>query len=1060
MFNKIISFSLSNKTLILVLAALLIGYGGYKTINLPIDVLPDLNRPRVTVMTECPGMAPEEIAVQITRPIETALNGAAGVEAIRSQSSAGLSVVVVDFDWNVEPYRARQIVSECLSSTGDALPEGVLPRMTPLSSVMGQILMLCIWDESDQMSPIDLRTTADWVIRPRLMGIEGVAEVYPTGGERKQYQIRVRTDDLLSYNVTLDQVVSAIEQSNSNVTGGYLVNQGPNQYLVRAVGRIEKIEDLQQIVVDGSRQPALLLEQVADVVEAGAVKVGDASAHIHGEQRPCVVLNIGKQPAKDTRALTAQIHKEMQKIQSMLNRQYPGLTIETLYEQQTFIDLAVSNCIEALWIGAALVVATLVLFLMNLRTTLITIIAMPLSIIAACLVFSWFGLSVNTMTLGGLAVAIGELVDDGIVDVENVFRRLKLFYVNRTESTPADNKTLLNIVFNASAEIRNSIVHGTMIVVLVFLPLFFLVGIEGKLFSPLGMAYIVSILSSLMVSVTVTPVLCYILLPGAARRQAVQGDVDGRKSVGIVLRFVQWIAEGLIRFSMTFPKTIMVLSCALILWAGWAFFNMDRDFIPPFNEGALQVNMDLMPGSSLETTSAMADKLSAQLLKIPGVKSVVCRVGRSEMDEHAVPVNTSEMIVSLDPNSGRKLNEIIDDTVKLIDPKSIPGTVAFYDQPLQHLINHLRSGTRSKIAIKVRGDSPSVIRQRAKRIQELLKDIPDVGSLRADPIQVDIPQVRITLKRDQLAQYGLRPGDVNEIIYTAMNGRVATEIIEGQRSFEVLIRLADKYRENLQELSQMPIGTPGGGRIPLESVAQIDTQSSGPSQIDHEKGRPQIMIQSNPRKRGAVDVKEDIEAALAPYMKELTEDNVEIELAGLFESEQAASRQIMLLTCLSLVGVFMVLYSMFKSVNLSLQIMSILPLALVGGVAAMLITGQARTVPNLVGMISLCGIASRNGILLIDHYLHLVRYEGDTFCKDMIVRAGRQRVAPMLMTALTSAIGLLPLTFAANEPGREILYPIATVVVGGLLTSTLMEFLVRPALFWEFYAKKRQGSRE
>lgn len=1102
MFNKIIHFSLSNKALILVLAALLIGFGGYETIHLPIDVLPDLNRPRVTVMTECPGLAPEEVEIQVTRQVEIALNGSTGVSAIRSNSSAGLSIVVVDFDWEVEPYRARQVISERLAVAAEALPDGFVPRMTPLSSVMGQILMLCIWDESGKISPLELRTISDWVIRQRLQGIEGVSEVFPVGGERKQYQVRVRTDDLLRYGVTLNDVSDALERSNSNVTGGYLTSQGPNQYLVRSVGRIQNISDLKNLVVDGTRQPPLVLNQLADIVEAGAVKVGDAAAHIKTADNakdtksyPCVVLTIGKQPSKDTRVLTDEVHAEIARIQTVLKDAYPGLKIETLYQQETFINLAVSNCIEALWTGAILVVAVLALFLMNLRTTLITVIAMPLAIISTCLIFAWFGLSVNTMTLGGLAVAIGELVDDAIVDVENIFRRLKLYFSgetflgeNNSQYTEKDNP-IFNVVFNASAEIRNSIVHGTMIVVLVFLPLFYLTGIEGKLFSPLGVAYVVSILSSLAVSLTVTPVMCYLLLPSVARKEVeknrkrfdaeqerkqdeqteqgeqgeqapTQTDAAAPRYVqppeGVVLRAVQYLAEKAIRFSLEFPKFIIISGVAVSLAAGVVFFNMDRDFMPPFNEGALQVNMDLMPGASLETTSEMADKLSAQLLQIPGVESVVRKAGRSEMDEHAVPVNTSEMVVSLAPDSGRTLDEIIDDVARLIDPNNIPGTVAFYDQPLQHLINHLRSGTRSKIAVKVRGDNPMVIRQRAKRIQELLKDIPDIGSLRADPIQVDIPQVRITLKREELTQYGLRPEEVNRIIETAMNGRISTEILEGQRSFEVLVRLSDKYRENLSQLAQMPIELPSGGMTPLESIAHIDAQSSGPSQIDHEKGRPQIIIQSNPRKRGAVDVKEDIEAALAPHWEELTQGNVEIELAGLFESEQAASRQIALLTCLSLVGVFMVLFSMFKSANLSLQIMAILPLALVGAVAAMILTGQSRTVPNLVGMISLCGVASRNGILLIDHYLHLVKFEGELFSKEMIIRAGRDRVAPVLMTALTSAIGLIPLTLSPNQPGREILYPIATVVVGGMITSTLMEFFVRPALFWTFYAKNRQ----
>ena len=1002
-------------------------------------------------MTECPGMAPEEVESFVTRPLEIDLNGATGVTAIRSNSQVGLSITIVEFDWGMDPYRCRQIVSERLSVATNDLPEGITPEMTPLSSVMGQIVMLAMWDETGKASPMELRTLADWVLRIRLLGIEGVSEVFTIGGDRKQYQVRVRTDDLLRFGTTLDRITEAIGQSNSNVTGGYLINQGPNQLLVRSLGRIQTQEDLTNLVVEPDRDPPLLLSQVADISEQGAIPVGSAAAHIkkananptadsHTQSssvsRDCVVLTIEKQPSKDTRVLTDQIESEIAKIRKVLHEKYPGIQIESLYEQKTFINLAIANCIEALWLGAVLVVVVLALFLMNLRTTLITVAAMPLAIVTTCLVFAWFGLSVNTMTLGGLAVAIGELVDDAIVDVENIFRRLKLnFKLERPAPT-------FDVVFNASTEIRNSIVHGTMIVILVFFPLFFLSGIEGRLFAPLGVAYVVSILSSLAVSLTVTPALSYILLPSSAKRHV---DRDA-----FVLRFVQYLAEKAIRFSLACPILVLVLSIAVAIAAAGVFLNMKRDFMPPFNEGALQVNMDLMPGTSLKTTSEMADKLSARLLAVDGIESVVRKTGRSEMDEHAIPVNTSEMVCSLDPKTKRTLNEILDDVQKLISPESIPGTVAFYDQPLQHLINHLRSGTKAKIAIKVRGDDHSVLRQRAKRIQEILKPIPDIGSLRADPIQVDIPQVRITLKRDELARYGLRPDKVNRIVETAMNGTVATEVLEGERTFEVLVQLSDKYRENLEELLQLPIDLENGAMVPLQSVANIDARSFGPSQIDREKNRPQIVIQSNPRHRGAVDVKDDIVAALAPYMEELTANNVEVELAGLFESEQAASQRIAFLTILSMIGVFLVLYSMFKSVNLSLQILAILPLALVGAVAAMAITGQGRSVPILVGMISLCGVASRNGILLIDHYRHLIWNEGETFSREMIVRAGRDRVAPVLMTALTSAIGLIPLTLAANEPGREILYPIATVVVGGMITSTLMEFFVRPALFWTF----------
>lgn len=1047
MFNKIIKFSLKNRLLVLTAALLLILGGGYEASILPVDVLPDLNRPRVTVITECPGLAPEEVETLVTVPVEVALNGSTGVTAIRSNSSVGLSVVITEFGWNVDAYKSRQIVAERLQTALENMPEGITPRMTPMSSVMGQILMLTVWDQENKANSMELRSIADWVIRRRLLATQGVSEVYVIGGDRKQFQVRVRTDDLVKYDVTLTEIEDALRASNSNVTGGYLTTQGPDQYLVRSLGRIRNVEDILSLVVKPEADPPILLAQVADVEGddthpvTSTIKTGDSSAHVKRPDGstyggPAVVLTVEKQPDTDTRTLTDSIQREMASLEKTLHSQYPGLRIQSLYQQKTFIDLAISNVIEALWLGAVLVVVLLALFLMNLRTTLITVLAIPLAIITTCLVFAWWGLSVNTMTLGGLAVAIGELVDDAIVDVENIFRRLRENYTLPEEK----RRSVMSVVFYASVEIRNSVVYGTVIVVLVFMPLFWLSGMEGRLFAPLGIAYVTSILSSLAVSITVTPVLSQLLLPGVAHKQ--------REHEGIILRLVKYLAEGSVRLSLRFPRLILTGGVILILVTGWAFFQLDRDFIPPFNEGAIQVNMDLMPGKSLETSRQVANNLAQQILQIHGVQAVICKTGRAESDEHAVPVNTSELVCSLDRNINRPLKEIIEELSDLISPENIPGTVAFYDQPLQHLINHLRSGTRAKIAIKIRGDDSSVLRSRATRVTELLQGIQGMGNLRTDPIQIDIRQVQIRLDRDQLAQYGLRPEEVNRTVEIAMNGSTVTTVLDAHRYYDVLVRLSDRYRENLEELAQLPIRLPDGGTIPLSAAAEIDINSYGPAQIDHEAGRPQLIIQANPKNRGAVEIKEEIESRLAPYMSELTADNVEVELAGVFQSEQDASMIIMALTSLAMFGVFLVLFSMFRSANLALQIMAILPFALVGGVVAMILTGQSRTIPNLVGMISLCGIASRNGILLMDHYFHLVRYEGEKFTPEMLIRAGRDRVAPVLMTALTSAIGLIPLTLAAHEPGREILYPVATVVVGGLLTSTLMEFFIRPALFW------------
>ncbi len=1047
MLNTIIRFSLRNPLLVLVVSLLLIGYGVYQTAHLPIDVLPDLNRPRVVVIAECPGMAPEEVETLVTFPIETYLNGATGITSIRSSSTAGLALLTVEFDWNMDGFLCRQIVDERLQLSAEQLPPGVVARMTPMASMMGQIMYLTVWDEnpdeSKRLSPMELRTLSDWVIRKQLLGSGGISEVLVIGGDVKQYQVQVRADDLRRYDISIREIEEAIAKSNRNVTGGFLTGQGPEQLLVRSLGRInDPLPELGQIVVKGTVEPPILLHQVADVKIAPAVKVGDSSTYIKnadGTTRggPAIVLTIEKQVGEDTRRLSENILAQVDNLLKSLKDDYPGLRIEPLYQQQTFINLAIQNVEEALWVGAFLVLIVLVLFLMNVRTTLITITAMPVSIIVTCVIFAWFGLSINTMTLGGLAVAIGELVDDAIVDVENIFRRLRENYALEHP------QSVMHVVFKASSEIRNSIFFGTLVTVLVFFPVFFLPGMEGKLFAPLGISYVVSLLASLVVSLTITPILSMFLLPKIAEAH--------REKEGWILRGVKELATLAIRVSLQFPKTILAGSVVLVLVAAAVFLTLERDFMPPFNEGAPQVNVSLPPGRSLKTASEYADSVARELLKIEGVQSVVRKTGRAELDEHAVPVNMSEMLCTLDLKSHRSVEDIFNDIEKVIDPiESVPGVIAFYDQPLQHLIAHLRSGTRAQIAIKIRGDDPLLLRKRAIELQQLVQDIPGVGTPRIDPVQTDIPQLRIVLDRNEIAKYGLTEEDVNGMIETAMYGSVPTQILEGKRSFDVLVRLSDQYREDIDSLGRLPIRLPSGGVIPLSAVASIDSRAHGPSKIDHEAGRPQITLQMNPRGRGAVDVKNDLDRRIEPRYAELTAGDVHLEMTGLFQSEQESTRRLVLLSFISLVGIFLVLYRMFGSVNIVLQIMTALPLALVGAVAAIVITGQDRSIPNLVGMISLCGISTRNGILLIDHYFHLMKYEGETFSKEMLIKAGRNRVAPVLMTALTSSIGLIPLTLSPDTPGREILYPIATVVVGGLFTSTLMEFFVRPALFWTF----------
>lgn len=1058
MLNAIIRFALRQQLLVIAFAVFLLGYGTWQALHTTIDVFPDLNRPRVVIMTEAPGLAPEEVETLVTFPIETAINGANGVQAVRSSSGIGISVIYVEFDWGTDIYTDRQIVMERLQLVQDRMPAGVSPTLAPISSIMGQILMLGMWSDDGATDPVELRTLADWVVRQRLLTIPGVSQVFTMGGGRKQFQVLVDPDELLRYGVTLHDVKQAVVNSNQNATGGYLDQQGPNELLVRALGRIQTIEDLQRVVITIRDGRPIALTQVARVIEGPQVKRGDSSVfvrrpensqsgdstepeptkertHANGDADfsggPAVVLTINKQPGADTREITEAILKAVEELQPSLPR---DIRIQPVYSQKSFIDRAIENVIEALRDGGVLVVVILFLFLMNLRTTFITLTAIPLSLVMTAVVFAALGLSINTMTLGGLAVAIGELVDDAIVDVENIFRRLK---ENRHSKNP---RHPLLIVFRASTEVRNSIVFGTMIVCLVFVPLFALTGMEGKLFTPLGIAYIVSIVSSLLVSLTVTPVLSYWLL-GHARLMEREHD-------GPLLRFLKWIGDKVIRFSLRFPRLNLTVTVAAVAIAAVFVLNLEKDFLPPFNEGTIQLNVVLPPGTSLATSNQINRKVEQRLLQIEDIDAFVRRTGRAELDEHAEGVNMSEYILELDPASPRGREEQLNEIREAM--ADIPGIVTAVEQPIAHLISHMISGVKAQVGIKIYGDDLDVLRRKADEMLSAMQSVPGVKDALVEP-QVIIPQLRIEVDRDKLLLNGLTVTDVNEFIETAMNGQVVSEVLIGQRQFDLLVRLDEDARENLDALRRLTIDLPDGGQIPLESVAKV-YQSGGPNTVNRENVRRRVVLQCNVSDRGVVDVVQDIQSRIAPVVAQLPEGYF-VEYSGQFESQQSASRIIAALFAVSMIGVFLVLFTMFRSVNLSLQVMAALPMAFIGSVIALVITGQTLTIAAMVGFISLAGIASRNGILLLNHYLHLVQYEGEDWTKSMIVRAGLERLAPVLMTALTSGIGLVPLVLAADEPGKEILYPVATVILGGLISSTLLDFFVHPALFWLFGLK-------
>ena len=1039
MLNAIIRFALKQRLLTMAAALFLIGYGTWQALRAPIDVFPDLNRPRVVVMTEAPGMAPEEVEALITFPLETAMNGANGVQAVRSSSGVGMSVVYVEFDWGTDIYNDRQIVNERLQLVAERLPEGVQPQLAPVSSIMGQILMLGMWNDEDGTDPLEMRTLADWVVRQRLLTIPGVSQVFTMGGGRKQFQVLVDPDAMLRYGVTLHDVKTAVQNSNENATGGYLDEQGPNELLVRALGRVQSIDDLKKVVVTIRDGRPVALAQIASVVEGAQVKRGDSAAYTREEDGkfsggPAVILTVNKQPAADTSEVTDAVMDAIDDLRPSLPK---SLRILPLYSQKSFIDRAIENVIEALRDGGILVVIILFLFLMNFRTTFITLTAIPLSLVCTAIVFQFFGLSINTMTLGGLAVAIGELVDDAIVDVENIFRRLA---ENRKKAKPL---SALLVVFRASVEVRNSIVFGTMIVILVFVPLFALSGMEGRLFAPLGVAYIVSILSSLLVSLTVTPVLSYWLL---GHKKASEHEKDG-----FFLRGLKWIGDKVIRFSLRMPQLNLIVTAAAVALAGLFVANLERDFLPPFNEGVIQLNVVLPPGTSLQTSTDINRKVEERLMEVEDIVQFVRRTGRAELDEHAEGVNMSEYIIDLDSESHRLREEQLEEIREAM--ADVPGIVTAVEQPLAHLISHMLSGVKAQIGIKIYGDDLDVLRRKAQEMQSAIQSVPGVKDLLVEP-QVVIPQLRIELDRDKLLLHGLTPAEVNEFIETAMNGQVVSEVLLGQRTFDLLIRLNEDYRENIQALRRLTIDLADGGRLPLESVANI-YESGGPNTVNRENVRRRIILQCNVSERGVVDVVQDIQQRVLPVIESLPAGYF-VEYSGQFESQQSATRVIGGLFAVSMFGVFLVLYTMFRSVNLSLQVMAALPMAFIGSVIALVVTGQTLTVAAMVGFISLAGIASRNGILLLNHYLHLVKYEGERWTKEMIVRAGLERLAPVLMTALTSGIGLVPLVLAAGEPGKEILYPIATVILGGLISSTLLDFFVHPALFWLFGLKEAE----
>ncbi len=1135
MLDTVIRLSLRYRSLVLASSLVVLVYGSYLTTTMSIDVFPDLDRPRVVIITEAPGLATEEVETLVTQPIEIALMGANGVQAVRSQTTAGLNVLYIEFGWSTDIRAARQTVSERLITLEGILPAGVTPQMTPPSSIMGQIVVagiyrqagpnggrlapveqtrlmaelvsatdeptLKLWRVTDRRKPelwesvpfefveppskqgedatryratvklnsgshdiqfeseakqlLELRTIADWVIRPRLLKVSGVAEVFMQGGDRKQYQVLLDPSALLEYDVTVQDVERALSESNINTSGGFAI-QGESERPIRILGRLgtggrSVIDDLLKTPVAKSSKRSILLEQVASVVEGPELKRGDGS--VNGQNG--IVFTVVKQPHVDTRNLTDNAATAFAEVEASLPADI--IINSELFRLKNFIDRGVFNVAEALAIGATLVVIVLFLFLLNFRTTFITLTAIPMSLVMTTLVFRFIGwisgseLSINVMTLGGIAVAMGELVDDAIVDVENIFRRLKENN-QRAQPLPA-----IDVVYHASKEIRSSILFGTIVVILVFLPLFALSGVEGRLFTPLGFAYIVSILSSFVVSLTVTPVLSYYLLPTS---KATHSEQDGP-----VLRALKWIVSPLIRLSMRVPTLLLIATWVTVAIAGWQLAQLGRNFLPAFDEGSVQVNVTLPPGSSLQASNQVSTNIDGVFKSMQksatnpdgAILNFVRRTGRAQMDEHASPVNFGEYILSMNPKAEHNREKMIANLRERIG-KEVPGVDIEVEQPLAHLISHMVSGVYAQIAIKIHGDDLDTLLTLADQVKTSISDVPGVTPPIIEPIQMT-PELHIQLRGDDLAMHGLTRQYVASILQTVLQGQVVSEILEGQRRFDLLVRLEETYRADYPNLGRLRIDLPHQdgqgerGQIELRDVATI-SEGVGPNSVNRENARRRIVIRCNTEGRDLASAVTEIRQRVDSQVTMPV--GYYVEYGGQFESQQNSTRLIGILAGLSVVGMFGVLMILFPSVRIVLQILNALPTAFIGGVFALVITQQTLTVASLVGFISLGGIAVRNGILLVTHYFHLIKEEGEEFSQAMIVRGSLERLAPVLMTALTAGIGLIPLVIGGQEPGREILYPVATVILGGLMTSTFCEFLIHPGLFWKFSGQDAQ----
>jgi CzcA family heavy metal efflux pump len=1025
MLNALIRFSLHHRALVLMIAFVVMLFGAQTLTQLPVEVLPDMTKPTVTILTEAPGLAPEEVETLVTQPIENAVQGVGGLDRLRSNSDVGLSLVFAEFGWGTDIYRARQLVQERMQAV--KLPENAKSGMTPVSSLMGEILLVGLKSADGKMTPPELRTLADWTIRRRLQSLSGVAEVLTIGGGVQQIQVQPDPNRLAAHGTSFEEIEAAVARASGNATSGYL-QAGPREIMVRNLGMTTRLEDIAQTVIKTVGDRPVLISDVAEVKHGIQPMRGDAS--VNGT--PGVILSIDKAPGFDTLKLSKQIETALAELRPTLPA---GVTAEILFRQGDFIEHAIHNLQEAIRDGAIMVAIILFLFLLNLRTTFITLMAMPLSFAVTILTFKAFGVSVNSMTLGGLAVAIGMVVDDAIVDVENVWRRLR---ERRTGFQPVPNelktRSTLDIIATASSEVRNSILYATVLVILVFMPLFGLEGIEGRLFTPIAIATITSMAASFVVSLTVIPVLCSLLLKSGGKAH---GD-------GFVVRAMKWLVERtFLKLALRTPAVVLALVSMLLIASLMLYPRMGQEFLPAFNEGSATISLASAPGTSLTQTNEMSDAAVRLLQGIKEVKSVGRRAGRAERDDHVMPVSVNEFDVEF--HEGGRPREVVFAEIRAKLGK-IPGTFLNIGQPIGHRLSHMLSGVSAKIAVKVFGPDLAVLREKGEQIRDIAKTIPGLTDVILEA-QVPIPQIKIEVNRERAVAYGVQPGSLNEQVSALIGGKVLAELREGQRTLDLVLRLPETWRDSPEKIGEMLVEADQGRRIPLRLVADI-RESQGPNVINRENTQRRIVISANTSERDLEGVVRRWEAAVKEQVK--FPEGYFPRFEGEFQAQQAAAKRIAFYFALVLVAVVVLLFSYFRSLSLAIQVMLNIPLALMGGLALTWWLVGNISIATIVGFIAVGGVAARNGIMMISHYLHLMKHEGEGFTRAMIVRGTLERLVPVLMTALSAGIALIPLLLAANEPGKEILHPVAVVIAGGLVSSTLLDLMVTPAVFFLF----------